>query len=123
MSTGKAMAKDASDQAGDITVLAIHEGGMRKPIGAKKPLNSLAAFKGAKIRASQSKVMATGLRSLGAEADPIPLPEVYQALQNGTVDGMEANLGLVVEIMDLSKRKGVQRIHIGAMPSREEDQP
>ena len=92
---GKAMAKDASDQAGDITVLAIHEGGMRKPIGAKKPLNSLAAFKGAKIRASQSKVMATGLRSLGAEADPIPLPEVYQALQNGTFDGMEANLGLV----------------------------
>lgn len=29
----------------------------------------------------------------------------------------EANLGLVVEIMDLSKRKGIQRIHIGAMPA------
>ncbi len=92
---GKAMADDASQQAGDATVLAIHEGGLRKPIGAKKPLTSVAAFTGAKIRVSQSKVMAEGLKSLGAEADPIPLPEVYQALQNGTVDGMEANLGLV----------------------------
>lgn len=92
---GKAMSDDASQQAGDITVLAVHEGGLRKPVGANKPLNSVAAFQGAKIRASQSKVMAEGLKSLGAEADPIPLPEVYQALQNGTVDGMEANLGLV----------------------------
>ncbi len=92
---GKAMREDASQQAGDITVLAIHEGGLRKPIGAKKPLNSVASFNGAKIRAAQSKVMATGLKALGAEADPIPLPDVYQALKNGTVDGMEANLGLV----------------------------
>ena len=35
----------------------------------------------------------------------------------------EANLGLVVEIMDLSKRKGVQRIHIGAMPAKAEKSP
>lgn len=27
-----------------------------------------------------------------------------------------ANLGLVVEVMDLSKRKGISRIHIGALP-------
>jgi TRAP-type transport system periplasmic protein len=92
---GTAMREEASEAAGDVTVLAIHEGGLRKPVGAKKALDSLAAFRGAKIRAPQSQVLATGLRAFGAEADPLPLPEVYQALQNGTVDGMEANLGLI----------------------------
>lgn len=28
----------------------------------------------------------------------------------------EANLGLVVEVMDISKRNGINRIHIGALP-------
>jgi TRAP-type C4-dicarboxylate transport system substrate-binding protein len=40
-------------------------------------------------------VLAAGLQALGANADPLPLPEVYQALQNGTVDGVEANLPLI----------------------------
>jgi TRAP-type C4-dicarboxylate transport system substrate-binding protein len=92
---GKSMAQKAGEAAGDLVVLAIHEGGLRKPVGAKKQLNTPAAFKGAKIRTAQSKVQAEGLQSLGAEADPLPLPEVFQALQNGTVDGMEGNLGLV----------------------------
>jgi tripartite ATP-independent transporter DctP family solute receptor len=92
---GKAMADDASQKAGDIVVLTIHEGGLRKPVGAKKKLTNPASFKGAKIRAPGSKVLAEGLQALGAEADPLPLGEVYQALQNGTVDGMEANLGLI----------------------------
>lgn len=92
---GTAMSEDASQAAGDVIVLTIHEGGLRKPLGATKALDSVAAFQGTKIRAVQSKVLATGLAALGAEADPIPLPEVYQALQNGTVDGMEANLGLI----------------------------
>lgn len=92
---GKKMITEASTKAGDITVLAIHEGGLRKPLGTKKALTSPADFTGLKIRAVQSKVLAEGLKALGAEPDPLPLPEVYQALQNGTVDGMEANLGLV----------------------------
>ena len=92
---GREMNQAASEAAGDITVLAVHEGGLRKPVGAERPLDSVASFRGTKIRAPQSKVLAAGLQALGAEADPIPLPEVYQALKNGTVDGMEANLGLI----------------------------
>ncbi|HWH15132.1 MAG TPA: TRAP transporter substrate-binding protein [Miltoncostaeaceae bacterium] len=92
---GQAMAESASETAGDVTVLTIHEGGLRKPVGAKNALDSVASFRGTKIRAPQSKVLAAGLQALGAEADPLPLPEVYQALKNGTVDGMEANLGLI----------------------------
>ncbi|MFN3311697.1 MAG: homogentisate 1,2-dioxygenase, partial [Thermomonas sp.] len=48
--------------------------GLRKPFGTR-PLNTVAAFNGAKIRAPQSRVLFTGLTALGAEPDPLPLPE------------------------------------------------
>ena len=75
-------------------VLAIHEGGLRKPFG-KTPLVTLANWKGKTIRAPQSQVLADGLKALGANVDPLPLPDVNQALQNGAVDGVEANLPLI----------------------------
>ena len=81
-------------QAGDIVALAIHEGGLRKPFG-KQQLASLADFKGKTIRAPQSQVLSEGFKALGANVEPLPLPDVYQALQNGTVDGVEANLPLI----------------------------
>lgn len=91
---GEQMAARATEQAGDLVVLTIHEGGLRKPL-TKRPATSPADFRGLKIRSVQSEVLAAGLRALGAEPTPLPLPEVFQALQNGTVDGMEANLGLI----------------------------
>lgn len=74
--------------------LAIHEGGLRKPFG-KTPLISPADWKGKKIRAPQSNVLSAGIRALGADPTPLALPDVYNALRSGTVDGMEANLGLI----------------------------
>ena len=75
--------------------LAIHEGGLRKPLGATKPLVSPADFRGAKIRSVESPILVAGLRALGADPTPLPIGDVYNALRSGTVDGMEANLGLV----------------------------
>jgi TRAP-type C4-dicarboxylate transport system substrate-binding protein len=92
---GKSMLADATEQAGDVVALAIHEGGLRKPFGAEKKLVSVDSFQGTTIRAPQSQVLATGFQALGANVEPLPLPDVYQALQNGTVDGVEANLPLI----------------------------
>ncbi len=75
--------------------LAIHEGGLRKPLGAKEQIVSLADWKGKKIRSVESPVLVAGIRALGADATPLPVGDVYNALRSGTVDGMEANLGLV----------------------------
>lgn len=75
--------------------LAIHEGGLRKPLGVKKPIVSLAGFRGLKIRSVQSTVLSAGLSALGASPTPIPVTDIFNALRNGTVDAMEANLGLV----------------------------
>ena len=33
---GKSMIADATEQAGDMVALAIHEGGLRKPFGARR---------------------------------------------------------------------------------------
>jgi TRAP-type transport system periplasmic protein len=75
--------------------LAIHEGGLRKPLGARVQLTSPAAFRGLTIRTPESSVLETGIRALGADATSIPVSEVYRSLRDGTVDGMAANLGLV----------------------------
>ena len=90
---GKEMLAGVESQG--LVGLAIHEGGLRKPLGAKKALKSPADFKGLKIRAPESGVLSAGLQALGAEPTPLPVTEVYLALKNGTVDGMEANLGLI----------------------------
>ncbi|MFN0089774.1 MAG: TRAP transporter substrate-binding protein [Acidimicrobiales bacterium] len=91
---GQSMLESANTEAGDVVALAIHEGGLRKPLG-KEPLASVADFTGKTIRAPQSQVLSEGFKAVGANVEPLPLPEVYQALQNGTVDGVEANLPLI----------------------------
>lgn len=75
--------------------LGILEGGLRKPVGREKALKSVADFKGAKIRAPASKIMVDTLKALGAEPVSMPLGDVAPALQNGTIDGLEANYGLI----------------------------
>lgn len=91
---GKSMLECTS--AAGVHGLAIHEGGLRKPLGAKVALTSPAVFKGKKIRTPASSVLQTGMKALGADPVAIAnLTEVYPALRDGTVDGMEANLGLV----------------------------
>ena len=68
---GKTMIADATEQAGDLVVLTIHEGGLRKPFGKVK-LASLADFKGKTIRAPQSQVLADGLAGAGRQRRAAP---------------------------------------------------
>ncbi|MGD9697378.1 MAG: TRAP transporter substrate-binding protein [Thermoleophilia bacterium] len=75
--------------------LAIHEGGLRVPLGAKAPLTGPSSFAGKAIRTPEAPVLETGMRALGADPTSLPLGDVYSALRDGTVAGMEANLGLI----------------------------
>jgi len=85
----------AGTQALGLHGLAIHEGGLRKPVSAGACLTNLAAFNGVKIRSVQSSLLTDSLAALGASPQALPLSEVYLALKNGTVNALEANLGLV----------------------------
>lgn len=93
---GKAMlSSEAGPPKLGLHGLGILEGGLRKPLGAKEALLSPADFAGKKIRAPASKVMSDSLAALGAVPTPMPLPDVYQGLKSGAVDGMETNFGLM----------------------------
>ena len=78
-----------------ITGLAIHEGGLRKPVANGPCLLNPADFKGVKMRSVESPVLVDSISALGANPTPLPLSDVYLALKNGTVDALEANLGLI----------------------------
>lgn len=75
--------------------LAIHEGGLRKPLHNGPCLKNPGDFKDVKIRSVPSPVLVDGATALGADPISLPLSEVYLALKQGTADAMEANLGLV----------------------------
>lgn len=76
--------------------LGLLEGGLRKPVGREKALKAPGDYKGLKLRAPSSKIMTAGLKALGAEPVAMPLGDVAPSLKNGTIDGLEANYGLIV---------------------------
>ena len=72
---------------GDIVVLAIHEGGLRKPFGVKGRWSTPADWKGKTIRAPESQVLATASAPSAPNPNPMPLPDVYQALATARSTG------------------------------------
>jgi len=56
---------------------------------ARRPIRSLADFKGLKIRVPEVPVFVETFKALGATPTPIPAPEIYSALQTGIVDAQE----------------------------------
>ncbi len=65
--------------------------GMRA-IFSSKDLQSLADVKGMKLRINPTPVYRDFYQLLGAAPTPIPTPQVYDAMSNGQVDGLEADL-------------------------------
>jgi len=55
----------------------------------KKPVHTPADLQGMKIRVANSMVFIKGFECLGATPTPLALGEVYTALQQGVVDGLE----------------------------------
>ena len=57
-----------------------------------RQVRSLADFKGLKMRVIENKAVIDGFRAFGAVPTPIPYPQIYTALQQGTVDGTANDL-------------------------------
>ncbi len=60
-----------------------------KSFSAKKPLKTLADYRGMKMRIQSSKVLEEEIRALGGLPQVMAFSEVYQALDTGVVDGTE----------------------------------
>jgi TRAP-type C4-dicarboxylate transport system substrate-binding protein len=74
--------------------LAIHEGGLRKPLSNGACITTLQGFSGTKMRVAPGALLTDSIRGLGAVPTPLALSDVYLALKNGLVTAMEANYGL-----------------------------
>ncbi|WAJ28891.1 TRAP transporter substrate-binding protein [Antarcticirhabdus aurantiaca] len=76
--------------------LGFWELGFRHLTNNRHAVNGVEDVKGLKIRTVQSAVPIATFNALGANAVPLPYPELYSALETGTVDGQENPLANIV---------------------------
>ena len=69
--------------------LGFMEQGYRSISNSKRPINKLEDIKGLKIRTILNPLYVDMFNALGANAVPMPFPELYTALEMKTVDGQE----------------------------------
>lgn len=63
--------------------------GFRNLSTAKRPINKMEDIEGLKVRVIQIPIFIDTFAALGANPVPLPFPELYTALETGTVDGQE----------------------------------
>ncbi len=76
--------------------LGYWELGFRNVTNSRRPINKLEDIAGLKIRVVQSPLYIDLFNTLGANAVPLPFPEVYTALEQKTVDGQENPVSVVL---------------------------
>lgn len=69
--------------------LAYWELGFRQLTNSRRPVTKLDDIAGLKIRVVQSPIYIDLFNTLGANAVPMPFPELYPALETGAIDGQE----------------------------------
>ena len=72
-----------------LTGLCYWEYGFRNVSNSKRPIEKVEDFAGLKIRTVQNRVYLDVFNALGANATPMPFPEVYTALEVKAIDGQE----------------------------------
>jgi TRAP-type transport system periplasmic protein len=72
--------------------LAYWEHGYRDVTNSKRPVTKWEDLQGLKIRVIQIPIFIDIMNGVGANAVPLPFPELYTALEQGAVDGQETAL-------------------------------
>jgi TRAP-type transport system periplasmic protein len=76
--------------------LAWAENGFRHVTNSKRAVNNPDDLKGLKLRTMENPVHMLAFRTMGAQPTPMAFPEVFGALQQGTVDGQENPIPVIV---------------------------
>jgi TRAP-type transport system periplasmic protein len=76
--------------------LGFWENGFRQVTNSRRPINKAEDFAGLKVRVIQNPLFIDTFKELGANALPMPFPEVYTALETRTVDGQENPLATIL---------------------------
>ena len=83
--------------AKNLVALAWTENGFRHISNSKRDIVKPADAAGLKVRTMENKVHMEGYRAFGLLPTPMAWPEVYGALQQGTVDGQENSLSVILD--------------------------
>jgi tripartite ATP-independent transporter DctP family solute receptor len=83
----------------NVIVLGYMEGGFRQMVNNKKPVSVPTDVTGVKYRVMQNPMYIDMFTSLGGAAVPMAWGEVFTAVQQGTIDGLE----IPVAVIDSSK--------------------
>jgi tripartite ATP-independent transporter DctP family solute receptor len=76
--------------------LAWAENGFRHMTNSKRDVKLPADLKGLKMRTMENPVHITAYKAFGIITTPMAFPEVFTALQQGTVDGQENPLSVII---------------------------
>ena len=76
--------------------LAWGENGVRHMTNSKRPVNTPDDLKGLKMRTMENPVHVAAYKGLGIVTTPMAFTEVFTALQQGTVDGQENPLSVIM---------------------------
>ena len=95
------LGKELSDRLAkkNMLVLGYMEGGFRQMVNNKKPVSVPSDVSGVKYRVMQNPMYIDMFTSLGGAAVPMAWGEVFTAVQQGTIDGLE----IPVAVIDSSK--------------------
>ena len=82
------------DEVG-VTGLAIHEGGLSKPLGASTRIVTAADWDGLRIGVGEDEATRLGIRALRAVPVGVPFADRARALEDRRIDGLATSLGTV----------------------------
>ena len=99
-----------------IHVLAAFCNGMRCFTTTKTPLTTVDSAKGITFRVMQSEVCEKMVSAIGANPVPMAGSEMYTALQNGTVDGQENPLAIILTAKVYEVQKYITMIDLFYSP-------
>jgi tripartite ATP-independent transporter DctP family solute receptor len=86
----------AKFDAKGFKALAWAENGFRHMTNSKRSVNAPEDLKGLKMRTMENPVHIAAYKGLGIVTTPMAFPEVFTALQQGTVDGQENPLSVIM---------------------------
>ena len=81
--------------AKNLMSLGYWELGFRNLTNSRRPVTKLEEIQGLKVRVVQSPLYIDLFNTLGANAVPLPFPDLYTALEQKTVDGQENPVTLI----------------------------
>jgi tripartite ATP-independent transporter DctP family solute receptor len=79
-----------------LIALAWGENGFRNLTNSKRPIRTPEDARGLKVRTMENQVHMQAFRTIGVLPTPMAFPELFTALQQGTVDGQENPIGVIL---------------------------